>query len=314
MKKKTLLIICFCAAALLSLLVVLTEHFPNLFSSIMAFPFEQIADGLSLLSKAGPVGNGLATALWIGISVIPAMIAFRYKKGKETLLERVSLYALSAEILLALYGMVNPQLFRPVLSDGFSEYSKLIKAIFGISVWAVVVLCIILRLIRLFRQGNKQQLFNYMQAVLCALCVVFAAIAAVTMVNGVTALLDSSQTSIDKGFGGVRLLAALIPYLFDIAVILRVLKLFEIAATEEQDGMIYAADRVSSICCMALGFTTALTAAANIIQIAVMRWLSNINVTVDIPIISIAFTIMILLFSRLLTENKKLRDDNSLFI
>jgi len=45
-----------------------------------------------------------------------------------------------------------------------------------------------------------------------------------------------------------------------------------------------------------------------------MRWLSNINVTVDIPIISIAFTVMILLFSRLLIENKKLRDDNNLFI
>ena len=171
MKKKSLLIICFCAAALLTLFVVLTKYLPNLFSSLMAFPFEQIADGIGLLSKAGRVGNGLAAAVWIGISAIPAIIALRYKKGKETVLERVSLCVLSGTILLALYGMVNPRFFRPALSEGFSEYSKLIKVIFGVSIWAVVVLCIILRLIRLFRQGNKEQLFKYMQTVLCALCI-----------------------------------------------------------------------------------------------------------------------------------------------
>ncbi len=94
MKKKSLFIICFCAAVLLTLLVVLTKYLPNLFSSLMAFPFEQIADGIGLLSKAGRVGNGLAAAVWIGISAIPAIIALRYKKGKETVLERVSLLSL----------------------------------------------------------------------------------------------------------------------------------------------------------------------------------------------------------------------------
>ena len=305
MKKKSLFIICFCAAVLLTLLVVLTRYLPNLFSSLMAFPFEQIADGIGLLSKAGRVGNGLAAAVWIGISAIPAIIALRYKKGKETVLERVSLCVLSGTILLALYGMVNPRFFRPALSEGFSEYSKLIKVIFGVSIWAVVVLCIILRLIRLFRQGNKEQLFKYMQTVLCA---------AVSLVNGVISMLASPQTGIDQCFGVVLLAAELIPYLFDIAIIIRVLKLFEIASKDEQDGIVEAANRVSSICCVALGLTAAIKAAANIIQIAVMRWLSNINVTVDIPIISIAFTVMILLFSRLLIENKKLRDDNNLFI
>ena len=100
----------------------------------------------------------------------------------------------------------------------FSEYSKLIKVIFGVSIWAVVVLCIILRLIRLFRQGNKEQLFKYMQTVLCALCIIFAAIAAVSLVNGVISMLASPQTGIDQCFGVVLLAAELIPYLFDIVI------------------------------------------------------------------------------------------------
>ena len=37
-------------------------------------------------------------------------------------------------------------------------------------------------------------------------------------------------------------------------------------------------------------------------------------VSMDIPVVSMAFVIMILLLTRLLIENKKLRDDNSLFI
>lgn len=314
MKKKTLLTICSCAAALFTMLIVLTKYLPNLFSSLVSFPFEQIAYGLSLLSKAGSVGNGFAVALWIGISAIPAIIALRYENGKESMLERVSLYILSGTILLALYGMVNPLLFRSDLSDGFSEYPKMIKGILGTSIWAVVVLCIMLRLIRLFRRGDKEKLLKYMQAVLCALCIIFAAIAAVSLVDGVISLFAASQTGIDKGFGIVLLVAELIPYLFDIAIIIRVLKLSDIASREEQEDIVEAANQVSSICCMALGLTTAITAAINIIQIAMMRWLSNINVTVNIPVVSIAFTVMILLFSRLLIENKSLRDDNNLFI
>ena len=314
MKRKTLLIICFCTAACMAVLVILTKRLPNLFSSLLAFPFEQMAEGLSVLSKAGPIGNGLAAAFWIGISSIPAMIACRYGKSKETALERASLYGLSGAILLALYGMVNPSLFRPTPLEGVLEHTKLIKAIFGVSVWAVFVLCVLLCLIRLFRQGSKEQLSRYMQIVLGALCGIFAAIAAVSLVNGSLSLLDSSLTSIDRGFGVLLLAAALTPYLFDIVIIMRVLKLLEMAAGDEQDGVVEAANRVSDSCCLALGLTTAIAAAANILQVVMMRWLSNVTVAADIPIISIAFTVMVLLFARLLIENKKLRDDNHLFI
>jgi len=55
-------------------------------------------------------------------------------------------------------------------------------------------------------------------------------------------------------------------------------------------------------------------AFANILQMILMRWLSNSSFTVDIPLTSLVFTVMILLFTRLLIENKRLREDNNLFI
>jgi hypothetical protein len=314
MKRKTLLLICVCEALILTALVVLTKHLPNLFSSMMAFPFEQIAEGLRLLSKAGSVGNGVSVVLWFGISAIPAIIALRYQRDKETLLERISLFVLSGAIFMALYGMVNPLFFRPANSENISEYIKLIKAIFGVSVWAVVVLFITLRLIRLFRQGNKEQLLKYMRTILFTLCFLFTADASVSLAEGLLSLLDLAQTTIDRSVGAFLLMAELTPTLFNIAIVSQVLNLLGIAAKDEQDEIVKAAKQVSNLCCVALGVTTAATALSNIIQIAAMRWLSNVAVSVDIPVISIVFVAMVLLFSQLLIENKRLRDDNSLFI
>ena len=314
MKKITLLIACLGTGIFTAALAVLTRHFPNLFSSIMTFPFEQIGCGLGVLSKTGSLGNGAAVAVWIGISAIPIIIALRYKRSKETLWERVSLYVLSAAVLLALYGMVNPQLFHAVPFDNSLEFLKLIKTILGVGVWAVVVLYLTLRLIRLFRQGNKEQLLKYMQNILYILCILFTGAAAISIINGGIALMDAAQAPADAGFEVFRLVAELAPYVFDIIIILRLTDLLGIARDKKQEGIAESAGRVSRICCLALGITTALTAGSNLVQIALMRHLSNISVTVNIPVISIAFTVMVLLFSRLLIENKVLHDDNDLFI
>jgi len=313
MKKRTLLIICFAAAAVLAALSVLTNSFPDIFSSVTAFPFEQIAAGLGRLSKTCWAGKGLAVALWIGISAIPAMFALRYKKGKETRAERAALYFLSAAILLALYGMVNPMLFGSKIVPLSYDYSKIIKSIFGLSVWSVVILYAVLRLVRLFRQGSKEQLFKYLRVALYTLCVIFAAVAALSTVDGITSL-GSSQTESDRFFGVVKTIFTLLPYLFDIAIIVRMLDLFVITAEDDPDSVVETANRVSRVCCVALGTTTAITAATNLLQIALMRQLSNVSVNVTIPVISIAFTVFALLFSRLIAENKKLRDENDMII
>lgn len=314
MKRKTLILILSCEAVFFAVLTVLTTQIPNIFSSVIAFPFEQIADGLSAISKAGRWGNGIAAALWVGISAIPAMIALRYDRDKKTLLERISLFLLSGVMLLAFYGMVNPRFFSLLVSEGLPGTTKIIKSVFGVSVWATVILYIVLRLIRLFRRGSKEQLFKYMRTILCVLCIIITAFAVNSLTNGIVSLFEPSQTGADRGFGVFCFAAEIVPYLFDIAVIIQGMELLDIAAREEQDGIAEAAKRLSDICCLALGITTAITAVTDVIQIFVMRWLSNASFTANIPIIDITFVVMILLFSRLLIDNKRLRDDNNLFI
>ncbi|MBR6477789.1 MAG: hypothetical protein IKS85_05015, partial [Lachnospiraceae bacterium] len=270
--------------------------------------------GLGLLAKAGSVGNGIAVALWIGVCAIPAVLAFGYGRGKDVRLERISLFVLSGVLLLSLYGMVNPHVFYPALASNSIEYQGLVKAIFGITIWATVILFLILRLIRFLRQGNKEQLLKYVRLALYALCILFAAKAVTPFTDGISTLLSPEQVTLDKVIGVLRIIAGSLPYVLGIAVMLRAMALLELAAKESQDGIAEAAQRVSQFSCTALGIMTMTSAAFNLIQIVAMRWLSNVLVSLEIPVISIAFVVMILLFTRLLIENKKLQDDNNLFI
>ena len=314
MKRKKLIIMLVCEAVLLLILVLLTDQFPELFSSMFAFPFEQVAIGLKGLSQLGRVGNGLATALWVGISLLPLIPAFHYKQTKAAIKERITLFFLSCVVLFALYGMINPQVLCSFIPEAKNEYLTIVKAIMGVSVWSVIVLYVVLRLIRMFQSGDKVSLLRYMQMLLHVLSLLFIAAAVISFGSGLTASAAASQKVLDPMIDLLRRAAASVPYVLDVVIIISTLNLFDIVMTEDQNGIVNAAEKLSKICCVALGITTALTAFINILQIILMRWLSNVATTVDIPIISIVFVGIVLLLSRLLVENKRLRDDNSLFI
>lgn len=314
MKRKKLIIILVCEVALLFILVLLTNRFPGSFSSMLAFPFEQIAIGLKSLSQTGRVGNGLAMALWIGISLLPLIPAFHYKQNKAAIKERITLFSLSCVLLLALYGMINPHVFCSFFPEAKSEYLAVVKAVMGVSVWSVIVLYVVLRLIRMFRSGDKVSLLSYMQLLLHILCLLFTAVTVISFGSGLTTSIEASQKALDNLIDLLRRAAVSVPYVLDIAIVMSTLNLFDIVMTDNQNGIVNAAERLSKICCIALGITTALTAFMNILQFFLMRWLSNVATTVNIPIGSIVFVGIVLLLSRLLVENKRLHDDNSLFI
>lgn len=66
--------------------------------------------------------------------------------------------------------------------------------------------------------------------------------------------------------------------------------------------------------CTALVVTTASPAVVNAAQLLFLPRLSQADTAVRFSLISIVFTLILLLLSRLLVENKRLREDNDLFI
>ena len=55
-------------------------------------------------------------------------------------------------------------------------------------------------------------------------------------------------------------------------------------------------------------------AGTGLAQLFLLKGLTDAKVTADIPLADIVYVLTILLLSRLMTENKQLKDDNSMFI
>lgn len=314
MKRKSLVILLCCESVILTALSILTNFFPDIFSSMLAFPFEQIAGGLSFVSQFGNIGNGLAMALWVGVSITPSMLALKTGRSKETAKERIVLFLLSAVIMLALYGIMNPSLFCPTLLDAQKEFIPVIKAALGITVWSVIVLYIVLRLLRMFVGGDTNKLMQYLKVLLYILCIFFTAVIFTACISDLIAYLRDAQEALAVVLSVIRFLVLSVPYAFDIVITISAISLLDIALSKQQIGIVESAAKLSQICCIALSITAVSTAAFNVLQIVLMRHLSKIAVNVAVPIVSIAFTLIVLLVSRLLIENKQLRDDNDLFI
>ena len=314
MNRKTLVRVLIAEAVLLAALCVLTLLVPSVFSSMLAFPFEQIALGAGAFSRLGSVGNGFAVALLTGLSLIPLFAAFRYPRGKETVPERCALVALSAVLFAAFYGILCPGAFRSVIPGDAGDYIRVMRGIFGITVWTVVILFVVLRLIRLIRAGNREQLLRYLRWILCLLCMYFLASCALAVVASILSPAGAAPGAADVAYGALCLVVAVVPAVFDIFVCLRMLSLLDAAATEEQEGLPDAAARLSKVSCLALSVTAGLTALQYVVQLCLLPYLSEVRASVQLPLMDLFFVVLILLFSRLLIENKRLREDSSLII
>ena len=314
MKRRTLILILVLEAVLIAGLVVLTRLFPDLFTSVFAFPMEQIAAGLNALADTGAVGNGAALVLLAAVALVPSVFALRTPRGRETLAERITLVILSVVLVVVFLEMIHPTVFRNSASPDISRMMDIYRSVLSFTVWSVLVLYIVLRLIRLFRAGNREQLLRHFRIIASFPCMYFTAEFVAVLADGVLTFGDGNPTGADGVVRVFRIAADAVPPLFEIAVLLRVRTLLEIASTEEQEGLVEAAGRVSSLSCITLAVTAGLCVLKHIVQFPFLPDLTNFSATVEIPLASIIFTAVILLFSRLLAENKTLREDNGLFI
>ncbi|MCR5824089.1 MAG: hypothetical protein K6G60_06645 [Lachnospiraceae bacterium] len=314
MKKKFLIPICICEALIFIAITFFSRNRPTPSASFLSFPFEQFSYLLELLSKTGIWGNGVAVALWVGVSLIPALFALHYANTKECLPERITLFVLPVVILHALYKMIHPYSLVPEEAKVSEGYISSEKGILGISIWSVLLLYVILRLLRLFKNGDRPSLVKYMHVLLHITLFFFVGAGAVNLTSGVTNLFTSADAMPDKLMSGLLLAASFVPIVFDIFIIFRFLKLLEIAQTEEQENIKETSEAVTTFCCTALAVTGAVTAFTNVLQTLVSRWLTGTNATLNVPFDSIIFVVLVLLFAKVLTENKQLRDDNGLFI
>lgn len=281
-------------------------------SSLLAFPFEQLALGLSALAGLGAVGNGAALALLALAGLLVLLPALG--KGAAGRLERLLNVLTALGTVAAVWLMAHPRTLLG-LNPLFGEMAlPVLKGMLGVSVWALAVSWAAARLLRLFRAGDMERLTGYLGAMLRVLCLCFVAAAALTCPGELAKGWRECAGAADYVLTLLRFAVGVLPYALDTAVVLAMLRVLDLRPAEESGELEAAAERLSRLCCASLLAVCLSTAGLDLLQLLLMPSLSRVDVTVSIPVVSLAFVLAVLLLARLLVENRRLADDNDLFI
>ena len=322
MKRKILYIALASEVIFLCLIYVLADFSVSLVSNVLAVPFEQIGLLLRVLSLQGGILNGVAFMVWVGICLLPLLpIVTSWRDGAKRA-EHIVLGILSVVLFVGLYYMINPgflyERIPAVLTEAVSaraeEFLGVLKASVSITIWSVMVCYGVFVLLRLFRAGEKDQLFLYTRRLLYVLCGLFAGTMTLTVLE-VFGAIQGAQGSIEGVLVVIRALVAALPYAMDVVVTLSAMTVLDTLLEDgRSEKVVEAAKKLSKLCCMTLAVVTAAGAGLNVVQWMAGKMLSDINVHMGIPFMSLMFVLAALLFSRLVEENKQLADENEMFV
>lgn len=319
MKRKLFLFALVAEALLCVLLTVFKAPIDDVFLALMAFPFEQIGVGLRALSLSGIVGNVLAFLIYALFCLLPtgALLFIRRKRSLSP--EDGLLPVLSVTLFAAVYQMINPGLIA-----GMFQSIPIGKAVLGGTIYSIVIAFLILRAVRALRASGIERLQRWLVVLLGLLNVVF-----VCLIFGVSVgELKASIIALQQGnAGNENLLGAsyvfaflqyfvdVLPYGFDILIVFAGTKLLDSMANDRHsEATVLAALRLSKLCGTALSVTALSIASFNLLQVIFAKRLFNLHASLQVPLFSIAFVLAALLVSRLIAENKLLKEDNDSII
>lgn len=308
-------------AVLCLLLYWAVEAQPQWFSTALAFPLEQLGKGLQVLSLSGEVGNDVAIVLYLLLSLLP-LFAFYYIKCRRALqAEDGLLFLLSIFLFAALYWMVNPGLIPAYAGLKNMEAEK---SVLGGCVYAILASYGILRFLRYFRKADRNGLQHCLGLLLRVLAVLFIFCAFGAEFG---AFLDKVEVIRASNQGNERLLGpsyvflflgyltSALPYVLDAAVIFAGIALIKTLETDRySEETVQAAHKLSKLCVNCLAAIVLVSLAFDLLQVVFMESISNISITIQLPILSIAFVLFALLLAQFIGENKQLKEDNDLFI
>ncbi len=303
------------------LLTILTVLF-LLFASVMelsttellALPFTAFGGFLRELSLSGDVGNVAAIGLLVAVCSVPVGL---WLCRRRWLADRL-LLVLAAVLGYVLYFMVNPGL-RP-----YTMQNVVGDAIYAGAVWSVLISWAVLRLLYSSGEILEGNIYRALGIFLTILSLQF-------LVDGVGLGLLRFRESLDALYEGntmpgVRLGGSVFFLFLDylaqvvekgcLASILNKATdlLRELETDPYSEATVRAGNQLSRWCKNTLIGVTILDLALNLGQVLFAGHLHQLNLTVRIPVASLAIAFGVLALSRLLVAGKALKDDNDLFI
>ncbi len=290
------------------------------YAVIIAFPFQQIALGLRALSLSGSGGNIAAISIYVLLCLLPSLVAlFWYRKklyGEDVLIP-----IFSTTMFVAIYFMINPAL----LSGSYGEeFFPILRLILGGACWCVVISWAVLKLVRRSREADRAGVQALLKICLGLMAFFFAAVACAGAVGDFAASYEELREGNTAGyvnlslttvFLAVKAIISALPYALDAIVAVKGMELLTaMAADPYSAGTVEKGEGLATFAVMSLKLTIVLSLVFNLLQLVFIEKLLVVDMELVLPLVSIAFMLCALLLSRLIRENKALKDDNDMFI
>ena len=315
-KKLKLLILC--GLPLLTLACyLLAKPVPSLIPAMLAFPFRQIVMLTRFLAGKGAVGNGLAISIIAVSAAVPSLFALRSERTRNTRPERVVLCLLSVAIAGVLYtsSRLNSDGPRTVVSWGNRSISLSIFAFGVITIWAIVLLYLVLVLVRKVRSGEPKLLLRYFRGLLVVSCALLTLSASASFLDAFGLLAKFESRNADAFIGFFVKFLRILPGIFTILVILKALRYF---SASEESAFSDSGKKLCRMCCISLAASTAISAITNIVLYIAFRVSASAELSpgfkLELPLYPMVCVFAVLLYVRIAEEKRKLQEDNSLFI
>ena len=333
MKRKSFYFILMIEAILCVAFCLVNVSISNVFTGILAFPFEQIGSMLRFLSLANPVGNGIALTLYVLICLIPAGILLFIKYKCRLYPEDWLLPILSVTLFGTLYLMINPAKIGSLFPLFQDSDLTIAKSILGGTVYSVLFGYLLLHILRLSFHGGNEKLYRYLFILLNCLTLVLiwvifgsnfkellASFASLRSGNNVTGdafgfFNEQPDLTVSYLFLVLKFIIVSLPYALNVGTIFLAQNLLsEMHADSYSESATKAAGKLSSWCAYTLGAVILSNMMFNILQLLFAGKIHMINSTLSIPLVSIIFSLCILLFARMISQNRQIKHDNDLFI
>lgn len=322
MKRKGVYLILGCEAMLCIAFYWTAQQLPNLFTTVMAFPFEQISIGLRWLSLSGAGGNLVAVVFYWLICLLPVIILGLIARKRKLQVEDWLLVIFSAVLFAVLYLMINPGLLGNYLGDIASLTGS--QAILGCILYSVLIGYGVLRIVRLFFTADIEGLQRYLCILLYGLNLIFVYLIFGAcldhLLEGISTLYagnvgNEQGIGLSRNFLILQYLVNAVPYGLNMLIVFAALDLLgALTADRYGEGAVAAAEKLSRLCGRALQLVVVINIAFNLLQLILLNSLAVVNTTVQLPLLSIAFVLGTLLLAQYIRENKRLKDDNDMFI
>lgn len=265
---------------------------------LLSFPLAKIADFLGTMSLSGSFENALAIVIYSLFCLIPVFVMLFRIKNKAFVKTDSLLVLVSAVLFAVVYLLINPS---EMGLHGLGEEASMV----AFSFWSLLVGYLVLKFADKLKIAEGKRTEKLLSLVLKITGAVFVfALCSAELVKteiGIVTLLSFANSILPSVFGVI-----IVIYCLDV--------LSEFALDRYSENTLKVTEKLSSICILALRVTVSVTALFSVLQLKYINELSNVKFSVDIPILSFGFILLVLILSGFLKDSKALKEDNDSFI